>query len=66
MQLAELQYTIDSKGKIKIESKDEMRRRGILSPDKADALALAFKSHREFITDLVVSSAGLRNSPWGV
>ena len=66
VQLAEMQYTIDSRGKIKIESKDEMRRRGILSPDRADALALAFKSHREFITDLVISNAGLRNSPWGV
>ena len=30
--------------KIKIESKDEMRKRGIKSPDKADALALTMAS----------------------
>jgi phage terminase large subunit len=30
------------RGKIKIESKDDMKRRGVKSPDYADALALAF------------------------
>ncbi len=65
-QLAELQYTIDSNGRIKIETKDEMRRRGVESPDIADALMLAFKSHREFVTDIVMSSTGLVKQPWGV
>jgi hypothetical protein len=31
-----------SKGQIKIESEDEMRARGLPSPDRADALAYAF------------------------
>ena len=31
-----------SKGQIAVESKDEMRKRGLSSPDRADALAYAF------------------------
>ena len=41
--LAELvspRYTFSSNGKIKIESKDDMRRRGLASPDRADAVCL--------------------------
>jgi hypothetical protein len=41
-QLANLRYTYTSAGQIQIESKDEMRRRGLPSPDRADALALLF------------------------
>ena len=41
-ELASLRYSYDSSGRIKIESKDEMRKRGLSSPDKADALMLAF------------------------
>jgi phage terminase large subunit len=45
--LAELvspRYSFNSNGKMKLESKDEMRKRGIGSPDMADALALTFAS----------------------
>lgn len=41
-QLASLKYKFDSRGRIQIESKEEMRKRGLPSPDKADALVLAF------------------------
>lgn len=41
-QLASLKYKFDSRGRIQIESKEEMRKRGLPSPDKADALMLAF------------------------
>jgi hypothetical protein len=41
-QLISLIYKRTSKGKIQIESKDEMKRRGIGSPDEADAVMLAF------------------------
>lgn len=41
-QLCDLRYKTTSSGKIQIESKDEMRRRGKSSPDDADAVALAF------------------------
>jgi hypothetical protein len=36
------QYSYDSLGRLKLESKDEMKSRGIASPDAADALALTF------------------------
>ena len=41
-ELAALRYGYDSDGHIKMESKDDMRKRGLPSPDKADALMLAF------------------------
>ncbi len=41
-QLLGLRYDISSSGQVRLEGKPEMRRRGMPSPDKADALALAF------------------------
>jgi len=43
-ELASPGYKYTSSGKIKIESKEEMRKRGIKSPDKADAFALTMAS----------------------
>lgn len=40
--LTSLGYKFDSSGRLQIESKDELRKRGIKSPDTADALALTF------------------------
>ena len=40
-QLASLKIQYTSDGRIKIESKDDMKKRGLKSPDKADALAIA-------------------------
>lgn len=40
-QLASRQYGFRSDGKIKLESKDDMRKRGERSPDRADALVIA-------------------------
>nr|DAF00003.1 MAG TPA: large terminase [Caudoviricetes sp.] len=40
-QLAAIRYELTSKGQVKIESKDDMRARGVASPDRADALMLA-------------------------
>ena len=42
-QLADIRYTYTGKAKLQIESKEEMRLRGSKSPDKADALMLAFR-----------------------
>lgn len=36
------QYSYDSSGRLKLESKEDMKKRGIRSPDLADALALTF------------------------
>ena len=41
-QLAALRYGYTSRGQQKVEGKDEMRERGLPSPDRADALALCF------------------------
>ena len=41
-QLLGLRYDISSSGQVRLEGKREMRKRGMPSPDKADALALAF------------------------
>ena len=40
-QLAALRYTYDSSGRMLIESKEQIRKRGLPSPDKADALMLS-------------------------
>lgn len=40
-QLSNRKYKISSKGKIQLESKDDMKKRGVGSPDIADAIALA-------------------------
>lgn len=41
-ELTKIKYKPDSKGRVKIMSKDEMRAMGIESPDNADALMLTF------------------------
>ena len=41
-QLTSRRYGLDSNGRIKLERKEDMKKRGLHSPDKADALALAF------------------------
>lgn len=43
-QLTEVKYKVDSRGRIKIMSKEEMLRMGIDSPDVADSLAMTFVS----------------------
>jgi phage terminase large subunit len=43
-ELATVRYSFTSNGKIQIEGKDEIRRRGLPSPDKADAFVLTFAS----------------------
>jgi phage terminase large subunit len=40
-QLASLIYEIDSQGRLKLESKEQARARGVPSPDRAEALMLA-------------------------
>jgi len=40
-QLGSIKYFLTSRGKIQIESKDDMKKRGLPSPDRADALVMA-------------------------
>ena len=41
-QLASIRYEINPRGQVQIESKEEARKRGVKSPDRAEALMLAF------------------------
>lgn len=41
-QLTAIKYSLNSRGQIQLETKDEMRKRGMPSPDKSDALAYSF------------------------
>lgn len=41
-QLTTRRYRVNARGLIELESKEDLRRRGLPSPDRADALALAF------------------------
>lgn len=41
-QLGKLKWFTDGRGRIQVESKEDMRRRGVKSPDRADAAAMAF------------------------
>jgi phage terminase large subunit len=46
-ELASVKYKIDSSGRIVVESKDDMKKRGLRSPDLADAVALTFAPRKE-------------------
>lgn len=50
-QLSTRKYKVTSKGKIQLESKDDMKKRGLRSPDRADALVLAFAKYESNIID---------------
>jgi phage terminase large subunit len=41
-QLAGLRYEHDARGRVKIETKEDARKRGVKSPDRAEAIMLAF------------------------
>lgn len=45
-QLANIKFKVSIGGKIQIESKDDMKARGLKSPDRADAMAILFASEQ--------------------
>ena len=47
-QLSNRKYIVNSKGKIELERKEAMKKRGLYSPDMADALALAMYEPRRY------------------
>ena len=57
-ELVSPQYTYTSTGKLKIEAKEAMKKRGIKSPDKADALALTMASSAASFSGASFSSMG--------
>jgi hypothetical protein len=57
-QLGSIKWGIDSRGRIKIESKDDMRKRCLPSPDRADAMAIGFAGSANAAPINVESHAG--------
>ena len=64
-QLSAPTYRANSAGKIQIESKDDMKRRGISSPDRAEAVLLAlFEPPQSVQPDLVEPLSLTTSSAW--
>ena len=59
-QLATIRYEYTSRGKIRLESKANMK----TSPDRADAVALALSPSGSIAEDINIPDIGLRSSPW--
>jgi hypothetical protein len=57
-QLGSIKWGIDSRGRIKIGSKDDIRKRGLPSPDRADTAAIAFSARANAVPMIVESHAG--------
>jgi hypothetical protein len=73
-QLTGIRYSHDARGRVAIETKEEARRRGVKSPDRAESVMLAFAecgahgaiygrsfSSDELLFDLTVASPGFGN-----
>jgi hypothetical protein len=68
-QLASIRYKVNSRGQIQIESKDEMRARGMHSPDHADAFAVCLAWDPEVVQYLMYEPddyAPWRRSNWSI
>lgn len=51
-ELANIKYKFNSKSQLQLESKEDMKKRGLNSPDVADALALTFAGQKRFVAPL--------------
>jgi hypothetical protein len=61
-QLGAIHYAYDAKGRIKIESKQDMKKRGMPSPDRADALMLTAAESDEpgtYVDERLVAARGI-------
>lgn len=65
-QLAGPRYATDSAGRIQIESKDSLKRRGLSSPDRAEAVLLAVFEPPRTKVEPVTLGGGTQVNPWGV
>jgi hypothetical protein len=57
-QLTSRRYTYTSTGKVRLESKDDIKKRGLSSPDRADAVVLAFAQPLKFPSVIGISLEG--------
>jgi len=67
-ELSNVKYEVRSNGKIKIESKKEMKRRGVQSPNKADALVLTYyfldSTYREPLKGFGKYGSKMKSNPY--
>ena len=62
-ELANIKYKFNSKGQIQLESKEDMKKRGLPSPDVADALVLTFADSKLITYDFKPSTPVLPYYP---
>lgn len=62
-QLGSVKWELDSKGRVRIESKDKMAKRGLPSPDHADAAVLSFMAGARWQPDRDSVRAGRKREP---
>lgn len=62
-QLTSVKYDFNARGQLEVESKDDMKKRGLSSPDRADALMLAFAPQGARITKAVEDSELVESFP---
>jgi hypothetical protein len=60
-QLTAPKYAFDSAGRYKLEAKEDMKKRGLSSPDRADVVAMLFESDEDF--DVVVAKDYTLDAP---
>ena len=65
-QLAGPRYSTDSSGRIQVESKDSLKRRGLTSPDRGEAVLLALFEPPKVRVLPVSLGGGTQANPWGV
>lgn len=64
-ELVSPKYKIESSGKLKVESKDDMKKRGVKSPNKADAFCLTLAGG-DYAIELMQPVAQMRYDPFRV
>ena len=65
-QLSWIKYDYDSAGRVRIEKKEVMSKRGLPSPDRAEAAMLAFAELPEHEVVMAAPRKRTRTSPWKV
>jgi hypothetical protein len=55
-QLQSIKWWVDSSGRIQIESKEDMRKRGVPSPDHADAVVYSTVNNAQFVNSILPGS----------
>lgn len=66
IQANSVRWRVDSKGRIAIESKEEMERRGVKSPDRFEALVYAYAGAPNALTGKIDIGQPTRSRPWDV